>query len=151
MVWATRAASTQSAISFQATGIVLKRARNLKKRDSAAVEDVRDFRHRTRLAVGQPFAGHFRAVAQAVEPVIVNGRGGRKIQNDDRNLGSPDHREHGGRERVGCDVQKDEINVGAPEFVTGSESLLRCVDQSQIHYLGAGPFELPGDLLAVSL
>ena len=55
--------------------IVLQRAGNLEKRDFAAVEDVGDFRHRTSLTVGQPFSGHFRAVAQAIEPVIVNGRG----------------------------------------------------------------------------
>ena len=76
---------------------------------------------------------------------------GREIQNDDRDLGPPDHREHGRRESVGCDVEKDEINVGAPELVTRGEGLLRRVNQSQIHDLGAGPFELLGDLLAVSL
>ena len=131
------------------SGIVLKRARNLKKRDSTAVEDVCDFRHRTRLTIGQPLSGHFRTVAQAVKPVVVNGCRGRKVQNDDRHLGSPDHREHGRRESVRCDVQKDEVNVSAPEFVTRGQSLLRCVDQSQIHDLGAGPFELPGNLLSI--
>ena len=73
---------------------------------------------------------------------------GREIQNDDRDLGPPDHGKHGRGERVGCDVEKDEINVGLAEFVAGREGFLRRIDQPQIHHLGARPFELPGDLLA---
>ena len=55
--------------------VVLQRAGYLEKGNSAAVENIGDFRHGASLAVGQPFAGHLRAVAQAIEPVIVNGRG----------------------------------------------------------------------------
>ena len=48
-------------------------------------------------------------------------------------------------------MQKDEINVSAPEVVTRGDSLFRSVDQSQVHNLGAGPFELLSNLLLVSL
>ncbi len=52
--------------------------------------------------------------------------------------------------RVGCNVEKDEIDVGAAELVPCGESFLRRVDQSQVHHLGSSPFELLGDLPAVS-
>ena len=117
--------------------IVFEHARDLEKRDPAAVEDVRDLGHRTGLAVRQPFAGHLRAVPEAIEPVIVNGCGGREIQNDDRNLGPPDHREHGGRERIGCDMKKNEINVSLTELMSGSEGLFGSINQPEVHYLGS--------------
>jgi hypothetical protein len=47
-------------------------------------------------------------------------------------------------------VEKDQINVGGAEVMPGSEGLLWCVDQAQVDYLGASPFELLGDLLSVS-
>ena len=131
--------------------VVVKRACYLEKRNAAAVEDIGDFRHRTSLAVGQPFSGHLGAVAQAIEPVIVNGRRGTQIQNDDGHLSPPDDRQDGGRERIGCNVEEDEIDVGAPELVARREGLLGGVDQSQIHYLGARPFELLSDLPGVAL
>jgi hypothetical protein len=47
-------------------------------------------------------------------------------------------------------VEKDQVNVGGAEVVTSREGLLRRVDQAQVDYLGASPFELLGDLLSVS-
>ena len=48
-------------------------------------------------------------------------------------------------------MQKNEVNVSASEVVARGESLFRSVDQSQVHNLGAGPFELLSNPLAVSL
>ena len=131
-------------------GIVLERAADLKKWNAAAVENVGDLRHRARLAEGQPFARHLRAVAETVECGVVDGGRRRQVQDDDRHFGAAHDGQDGGGKSVGGDVQKDQVDVCPPEFVSGGESFLRGINQSEIENLNAGAFELARDLLSVS-
>ncbi len=117
--------------------IVFQHAGYLKKWDAAAVEYVGDLRHRTRLAVSQPFAGHFRPITQAVEPVIVDGGRGRQIKNNDRNLGAANHRQHGRGQGVGGDMEKYEVNIRLAELMPRSLGFFGSVDEAEIHNLDA--------------
>ena len=55
--------------------VAVEHARNLMELHARAQKRVRDFRDAARLAVGEPFAGHFRAVAERVEGRVVDFRG----------------------------------------------------------------------------
>ena len=74
--------------------IVIERACNLEKRNSAAIENVRDFWHRTSLTIGQPLTGHFRPVPKTVKSFIVDRCRRREVENNYRNLRPPDYRKH---------------------------------------------------------
>src|SRR5260370_37995334 len=65
--------------------VVVEHAGDLQKRDMATTKYTCDFRHRTSLAISQPFAGHFGSVAHLIAGLVVNRRGGRKIYKDYRN------------------------------------------------------------------
>ncbi len=123
-------------------GIVVQHPRDLVEGDPRAPEDVGDLRHRAGLAVGQPLAGHAGAVAEGVEPRVVDGGARREVEDDDRHPGPAHHGEHGGRERVGGDVEEDEVHVLLAEAVPGHRCLLRRVDEAQVHDLDTGPLQL---------
>ena len=78
-----------------------------------------------------------RAVAQLVERLVVDGRGGLQVQNDHRHLGAADDRQHGRRQGVGRDVQEDQIDVGLAEVVAGTQRLFGRVDQAEVDDLDA--------------
>ena len=67
MTCATRARLDPLGDFAPAGRVVVEHAGDLVKRNAGAVEDVGDFRHRAGRAVGQPLAGHPRAIAQPVE------------------------------------------------------------------------------------
>jgi len=117
--------------------IVLQHARDLVKRDAGAVEDVGNLRHRAGRAMGEPFAGHLRAVAELVEPRVINRRLGREVEDDDRHLRAPHNRQHGGRQRVGGDVQENQVHIRLPELVPRRERLLWRVHEAEVDDLDA--------------
>ena len=84
-----------------------------------ASEDVGDLRDGTGRAVGQPLAGHPRAVAHAVERRVVDRGRGLQVEDDDRHPRALHHRQDGRGERVGGDVEEDEVDVVLPEAVAG--------------------------------
>nr|GFC58166.1 hypothetical protein [Tanacetum cinerariifolium] len=88
-----------------------------------------------RRAVGQPFAGHLRAVLQGVESSVVDAGFGREVENNDRHLRPLHHRQHRARQRVGCDVQKDNVHVGLPELRAGGKRRVGGIDQPEVHHL----------------
>ena len=97
----------------------------------APVEDVGDFRHGAGRAVGQPFARHPGAVAQRVEPRVVDGRARRRFSTITGTFARRTTGKHGGRQRVGGDVQENQVHVGLAEAVPGLGGLLRRVDQTR--------------------
>src|SRR6266566_2935985 len=56
--------------------VVVEHTSHLKKRNLATTKYVRDFRHWTSLAIGQPFAGHFGSVAYLIKGLVIDRRGG---------------------------------------------------------------------------
>ena len=123
--------------------VILEHSRDLKERNAGAPENIGDFRRRTRLAPGQPFAGHAAAILDRVERGIIDGPTRRQIQNDDRNLGPTHDRQHGGGQRVGSDVEKEEVHIRLPERVPGLDGFFRGVDHPQIHDLDARAAQPP--------
>ena len=119
--------------------------------DARALEDVGDLRHRAGAAMRQPFAGHRRAIAHAVERGVVDGARRLQVEDDDRNPGAPDHREDRRRQRIGRDVKEDQIDVFLSKAVPCLEGFGRAVDQTEIHHLDAGPGEPLGHPLHVAL
>ncbi len=133
-----------------ALGVVLQRAADLVEGDAAALEDVGDLGHRAGGAGGQPLAGHRGAVAHRVEGRVVDGPLGLEVQHDDRHARPPHDRQHRVRERVGGDVQEDQVDVGGAEVVAGVERSLGRVDEAEVHDLHARAAELLLDAAEVA-
>lgn len=93
--------------------------------------------------MSKPLARHLPAVAHAVERVVGNRRGRLKIEDDDRNFGSLHHRQDSRGQGVGSHMQEDQVNIRLPKAVAGLDRFLRCVDQTQVDDLDAGPCQ-PG-------
>src|SRR5208283_1629140 len=109
-------------------GIIFEHAGYLEKRNLCAFEDVGDLGYGAGLTMSQPLAGHVGAVGHFVEGFVADRGGGGKIQQNHRDFGTPDNGEDRGRKRVGSNVEKDEINVGAAELMSCSEGFFGCVD-----------------------
>jgi hypothetical protein len=58
------------------------------KWNAAAIKNIGNLGNRARLTEGEPLSRDFRAISPAVEGCVVDGRCGRKVQNDDRHLGA---------------------------------------------------------------
>src|SRR5207302_5179420 len=105
----------------------IEHPRDLKKRNAASPEDVSNFRYGTCLTMGEPFACHLRAIAEAIEPVIIDGGSGRQIEDDDRHLCTPHYWEDRRRQRIGRDVQKYHINIRSAELMACPQCLFGIV------------------------
>jgi hypothetical protein len=75
--------------------------------------------------MGQPFAGHLRAVAHLVECFVVERGDGLQIQDDDRHLGALHHGQDGGAQGVGGDMQENDVHIGTTEGVSGLHRFFR--------------------------
>ena len=131
--------------------VVVQHARDLVERDAGAVEHVGNFRDRAGGTVGEPLAGHLRAVAEPVEPGIVNRRFGREVEDDDRHLGPADDRQDGRRKGIRGGIQEDQVHVRLPEAMPGVDGLGRRVDQAQVDHLDAGRLQLVRDAPQIAL
>ena len=79
---------------------------------------------------------------QAVEGGVIDGCGRRQIQHDYRHACAPHYGQDGGRERIGGDIKKDEVDIRLAEPVAGVASLFGTVHQAQVdhfHVHGAQP------------
>ena len=108
--------------------VVFDGAGHLIERHPAAIENVRDFRHRTRLAIGKPMAGHLRAVVHLIKRRVIDRRFGCQVQNDHRHLRPSHHRQHRARQGISRDVQKNQIDIGPAEGVAGFEGFDGVID-----------------------
>ena len=63
---------------------------------------------------------------------------GLQIQNDDGNFGALHDRQNGGGERVGGDVEKNQVHIGLAKLVTGSDGFFGRIDQPQIDDIDSG-------------
>ena len=59
----------------------------------------------------KPDAGHFTAVTEGVECLVIELRDGLQIEQHDGDLGLLDHGENGGGEGVGGDEQEDDVDI----------------------------------------
>src|SRR5437879_6465300 len=111
------------------SGIVFQHPTDLKESDSAALEHIGDFRQGTSRTVGQPLARHLGAIAQTVEPSVINGGRRREVENDHWHFCPACHREYGGRKGISRDVQQNQIDIGAAKSMPCGERLVRSIDQ----------------------
>ncbi len=119
--------------------IIAQEARHLVKGEAGATEDVGNFRDRTGGTKGQPLARHAGAVGHFVEGRVINRRFRREIENDQRHLGPPYHRQYGGGEGVSRNVEENQIDVGPAKRVSCRHRRFRRIDQAQVNDLKAGP------------
>ena len=131
--------------------IVVEHAGDLVEAHAGALEDVGDLGHRAGGAVRQPLARHPRAVAQAVERGVVDRRLGGEVEDDHRHLRALHHRQHGGRQRVGSDVEEQQVDLAAAALAARLAGAVGVVDQAEVDDLDARPGELRRDAGHVAL
>ena len=82
-------------------------------------------RDRTSAAMGQPFAGHLGAITHLVERFVIE-RGDRlKIEDNDRHLGALHDGKDSGTQRVGGDVEENNVHIGPAEGMAGFHRFFR--------------------------
>ena len=128
----------------------LESAGDLVEADPGAVEGVGYLRDRAGTAVGEPFAGHLGPVAYFVEGLVVHGSHGLEIEDDDRNFSPLDHGQDGGTQRIGGDVEEDDVHVRSPHGMTGLHGFFRGIDEAEVADLNTGTGDLVGHLAEVA-
>ena len=74
---------------------------------------------------------------------------GREIEDDHGDFRAAHDGQHGGRQGVGGDVEKEQVHIGASKCVAGGRGLPGTVDHAQVNDLDAGAAEALRDLRGV--
>lgn len=100
------------------------------ERDSGAVEDAGNLRHRAGLAESQPFACHFSPVSEGVEPGIVDGLIRLEVEDNHRDFGLLHNRKDCRGKRIGGDIKKDESYIARLKKFGGPLRFVHRIDKA---------------------
>src|ERR1017187_8067689 len=102
------------------------------KWNAGSHEHVGDFGDRTGGTVGKPVSGHGGSVLESVECFVVDGCFRLKIQHNDGDICALHQRQDCVRESVGCDVEKQHVDVFAAALMASFERTRGRIHQAKI-------------------
>ncbi len=116
-------------------GVVVKHARDLMKIDPGPIKHTGYLRNGAGCTMCQPLPGHRCSISQPVEMLVIDGWNGLQIQHNDGHARPLDHWQHRRRQRVGCDMEKDQIHILATKSMSSLHGLRGAIDQTQVHHV----------------
>lgn len=119
--------------------------------DSGALEDVGELGHGAGGAVGEPISRHAGAIGESVEGSVVECGCGLEIKDQHGDFGAADDGQYCRRERVGGDVEDEQVDVFAACGVTDFDGALGGVDETEVDDSVGGGCEAIGHGLDVGL